>query len=147
MLKTVNTFKCHKFIKYRFVNLYKNASFCTNRSEGSSYEPPKPENPFKRTFRILGNDIKSAKNKVQSFITRIQDVREAADKTLKSPYRDGIFPDHCDIAVIGGGAIGSSIAYWLKQRAPHGITVTVIEKDPSVNKNILSWGQVNKIQI
>ncbi|XP_021929318.1 FAD-dependent oxidoreductase domain-containing protein 1-like isoform X2 [Zootermopsis nevadensis] len=132
MFKAVNTFKCRKFIKVKFVNLYKNACFCTNKSEvSSSYEPPKPENPFKRTFRILGNDMKTAKNKVQSFITKVQGVREVTNKVPKSPYRDGVFPEHCDIAIIGGGAMGSSIAYWLKQRAPNAITVTVIEKDPS----------------
>ncbi|XP_021929325.1 FAD-dependent oxidoreductase domain-containing protein 1-like isoform X3 [Zootermopsis nevadensis] len=142
MFKAVNTFKCRKFIKVKFVNLYKNACFCTNKSEvSSSYEPPKPENPFKRTFRILGNDMKTAKNKVQSFITKVQGVREVTNKVPKSPYRDGVFPEHCDIAIIGGGAMGSSIAYWLKQRAPNAITVTVIEKDPSVNQNIVSWGQ------
>jgi FAD-dependent oxidoreductase domain-containing protein 1 len=91
--------------------------------------------------------MKTAKNMVQSVISRIQDVREVANKASKNPYRDGVFPEHCDIVIIGGGAMGSSIAYWLKQRAPNAITVTVIEKDPSVNQNILSWGQVNKIQI
>lgn len=149
MFKTVNALKCHRFVKGKFINLCKNACFCTNKSEGSdsSIEPPKPENPFKRTVRILGNDVKTAKDKVKSFITRIQDVRESANKAVKSPYRDGVFPEHCDIVIIGGGAMGSSIAYWLKQRAPNAITVTVIEKDPLVNENILSWGQVNKIQI
>lgn len=145
MFKRVNAFKFRKFINDKFVYRYE----CFSTSEGSypSYEPPKPENPFKRTFRVLGNDMKTAKNKVQSFIARVQGIREAANQAAKSPYRDGIFPEHNDIVIIGGGAIGSSIAYWLKQRAPNALTVTVIEKDPSVNQNVYSWGQVNKIQI
>jgi hypothetical protein len=149
MFKTGNVFYCRNFIKYKFENLHKNARFCTNRSESShtSNEPPKPENPFKRTLKILENDMRTVKNKVQSFIATVQDVREEANKAVKSPYKGGVFPEHCDIAIIGGGAMGSSIAYWLKQRAPNAVTVTVIEKDPSVNQNILSWGQVNKIQI
>jgi hypothetical protein len=149
MFKTVNTFKLRKFINDKFANVNKNACFCINRCEGSysSDEPPKPENPFKRTIRILGNDMKTAKNKVQSFIEGVQGKRELSNKGVKSPYRDGVFPEHCDIVIIGGGAMGSSIAYWLKQRAPNAVTVTVIEKDPSVNQNILSWGQVNRIQI
>jgi hypothetical protein len=158
MFKTVNTFKLCKFINDKFVNLNKNACFCINRCEGSysSDEPPKPENPVKRTLRILGNDMKFAQNKVQSFIESVQSIRELASKGIKSPYqdgvlksphRDGVFPEHCDIAIIGGGAMGSSIAYWLKQRAPNAVTVTVIEKDPTVNQNILLWGQVNIIII
>ncbi|PNF23904.1 FAD-dependent oxidoreductase domain-containing protein 1 [Cryptotermes secundus] len=133
MIKTVNTFKLRKFINDKFVNLNKSAYVFINRCESSysSDEPPKPEHPIKRTFRILGNDMKTAKNKVESFVERMQGIRELSNKILKSPYRDGIFPEHCDIVIIGGGAMGSSIAYWLKQRAPNAITVTVIEKDPS----------------
>lgn len=145
MFKRVNAFKFRKFINDKFV--YKYECFSTSEDSYPSYEPPKPEHPFKRTFRVLGNDMKTAKNKVQSFIASVQGIREAANQAAKSPYRDGIFPEHNDIVIIGGGAIGSSIAYWLKQRAPNALTITVIEKDPSVNQNVYSWGQVNKIQI
>lgn len=130
MFKRVNAFKLRKFIDDKFVYL-KYECFSTSEDSYPKYEPPKPEHPVKRTFRVLGNDMKTAKNKVQSFIGRVQGIREAANQAAKSPYRDGIFPEHNDIVIIGGGAIGSSIAYWLKQRAPNALTVTVIEKDPS----------------
>ncbi|KAL3870193.1 hypothetical protein ACJMK2_038274 [Sinanodonta woodiana] len=39
-------------------------------------------------------------------------------------------PLETDALIIGGGAIGSSVAFWLKQRNPKGFTVTVIERDP-----------------
>lgn len=42
-------------------------------------------------------------------------------------------PRETDIAVIGGGAIGSSVAYFLKQRHPEGFNVHVIERDSSVS--------------
>ena len=41
------------------------------------------------------------------------------------------FPEQTDIAIIGGGAIGSSVAYWLKLRDP-GCQVHVIERDDTV---------------
>ncbi|GFG35975.1 hypothetical protein Cfor_03558 [Coptotermes formosanus] len=130
MFKRVNAIKFRKFINKKFVYLNKNECFCTSEGSSQSYEPPKPEHPFKRTIRVLANDMKTAKNKVQSFVAKVQGIREAANQVAKSPYRDGIFPEHCDIVIIGGGAVGSSIAYWLKQRAPNALTITVIEKDP-----------------
>lgn len=44
-----------------------------------------------------------------------------------------IIPNECDILIVGGGAIGSSIAYWLKQKIyREELKVVVIEKDPTV---------------
>ena len=37
---------------------------------------------------------------------------------------------HSDVAIIGGGIMGSALAYWLTRLAP-GLAVTVIERDPS----------------
>lgn len=77
------------------------------------------ENPVSRTIKIIGNDLKRAVNK---FTTNSND-----DVPLDQ------FPTFCDVAIIGGGAIGSSIAYWLKERTRKGLKVAVIEKDPTVS--------------
>lgn len=43
------------------------------------------------------------------------------------------FNTHVDILIIGGGVIGSMIAYYFKERTPRqALKVMVIEKDPSV---------------
>lgn len=45
------------------------------------------------------------------------------------------FPKHADIVIIGGGAIGSSVAYWLKEKSGfEGLRVVVIEKDTTYSK-------------
>lgn len=39
----------------------------------------------------------------------------------------------CNVVVIGGGAVGSSTAYWLKKRANRDLSVIVLERDPTVS--------------
>lgn len=42
-------------------------------------------------------------------------------------------PKRCDVVIIGGGAMGSSIAYWLRKRLySEDFTVVVVERDPMV---------------
>lgn len=53
-------------------------------------------------------------------------------------------PGHCDVLIIGGGCMGSSIAYWLKQRALEGLKIVVVEKDPTV---MLSNDIVEKVKV
>ena len=36
----------------------------------------------------------------------------------------------CDVVIVGGGAMGSSVAYFLKKRMPQ-LAVTVVERDPT----------------
>lgn len=70
------------------------------------------ENPLSRTWRILSNTGNY--------------MREDAEKT--------IFPSHVDVAIIGGGAVGCAIAYFLKEKSgKEGLKVLVIEKDPTVS--------------
>lgn len=44
-----------------------------------------------------------------------------------------IFPNHVDLVIIGGGAIGCSVAYWIKKQAGKDFRIVVVEKDPMVN--------------
>lgn len=55
-------------------------------------------------------------------------------------------PKETDILIIGGGAIGSAVAYWLKQRHPVGYKVTVIEKDECYTRasTVLSAGGIRQ---
>lgn len=79
------------------------------------------ENPVKRTIRVLVDDV-MGRNK----------------KYLNNQMESNIimgFPNHADIVIIGGGAMGSSIAYWLKQKStPTAFRVVVIEKDTTFSK-------------
>lgn len=46
---------------------------------------------------------------------------------------DDVIRGQCDIVIIGGGMIGTAIAYMLKRKAPDSFTVMVIEKDMTVS--------------
>ena len=46
--------------------------------------------------------------------------------------RAPIFPNYCDVVIIGGGAIGSAIAYWAKVIGRGSFRVVVVERDPMV---------------
>ena len=49
---------------------------------------------------------------------------------------DEVIPSQCDVIIIGGGIIGTAIAYMMKQRAPDSFNVLVLEKDMTVSGKI-----------
>ncbi|GJQ83828.1 hypothetical protein Trydic_g5686 [Trypoxylus dichotomus] len=85
------------------------------------------QNPLWRTFNVIRNDFRLIRN---------------PNAFLKSGLIEP-FPKYVDILVIGGGAIGSSIAYWLKEKSGlRGVKLAVLEKDPTYAKSstVLSVG-------
>ncbi|XP_076607048.1 FAD-dependent oxidoreductase domain-containing protein 1 [Chaetodon auriga] len=57
-------------------------------------------------------------------------------------------PERADIVIVGGGVMGWSIAYWLKQKEKKkdGIKVVVVEKDPTYSQasTVLSAGGIRQ---
>ncbi|KAH6945253.1 hypothetical protein HPB50_007681 [Hyalomma asiaticum] len=67
-------------------------------------------------------------------------------KPKSSEVQEPLFPNEVDILVVGGGIMGSSIAYWLKQRAPESFTLGVLERDLTYARSstVLSIGGIRQ---
>lgn len=70
------------------------------------------KNPFKRTWSILSKEV---------------------PVFLGLNKKEVVYPEHADVVIIGGGFIGTAVAYWLKVKAGEGLAVVVIENDPLVS--------------
>ncbi|XP_032670917.1 FAD-dependent oxidoreductase domain-containing protein 1-like [Odontomachus brunneus] len=84
----------------------------------------------KKMLKSLKQDWSSLKKlkKIFSNDTLLSDLEIKWRKADYIPYQ-------CDVLIIGGGAIGSSIAYWLKKMIHRDeFNVGVIEKDPTYAK-------------
>ncbi|CAG7682933.1 unnamed protein product [Allacma fusca] len=111
----------------RFVRNFSTSNYLLKKKDDDYVEvqPPERIHPMERVKNIVKNDFK------QMF-------------DPEAPPLDD-FSTHVDIAIIGGGVMGSAIAYFLKERIPRaGLKVLVIEKDPSYSKSstVLSAGGV-----
>ncbi|KAK7068529.1 FAD-dependent oxidoreductase domain-containing protein 1 [Halocaridina rubra] len=107
----------------------------------------KYDNPISRTFGVMRDDLYEYYHRKKALYNYVagkyndthseekpQEVKTPEDTTHDNPYIKRKWPHTCDVLVIGGGAVGSSIAYHLKERALGGLSVVVVEQDSSYRK-------------
>ncbi|XP_017060950.1 FAD-dependent oxidoreductase domain-containing protein 1 [Drosophila ficusphila] len=105
-------------------------------SPGGDKSGEEDSHPIRRTLRLLGNDMRKVK---EFFVPKDPEPEQERIPTQskfkftgereRDPTLADDFQTHCDVLIIGGGAVGSSIAYWLKEKARDGLNVVVVEKD------------------
>lgn len=88
--------------------------FCSRNDENLYPSHVLTKDPLKRAFRILKNEFK--------------DIIQGKFSLPESK----VFPSHVDVLVVGGGIIGSSIAYWIRSKIFGEFRVCVIDKDLTV---------------
>ncbi|XP_020278621.1 FAD-dependent oxidoreductase domain-containing protein 1-like [Pseudomyrmex gracilis] len=83
--------------------------------------------PGKKMMKSIKKEWANLKNLMSS-------NKEISDFT-KFFNESEIIPAQCDVLIIGGGAIGSSVAYWLKEKFhKEEFRIVVVERDPTYAK-------------
>uniref|UniRef100_A0A8D8YB22 FAD-dependent oxidoreductase domain-containing protein 1 n=1 Tax=Cacopsylla melanoneura TaxID=428564 RepID=A0A8D8YB22_9HEMI len=94
-------------------------------------DPATQENHYglKRALRGLKQEAKRTWRRIQDPLGNYQG--------------ESLFPSHVDVLIIGGGAIGSSIACFLKERAMSGCRVAVLDRDFTPNFDLPEYARAS----
>ncbi|XP_031838059.1 FAD-dependent oxidoreductase domain-containing protein 1 [Nomia melanderi] len=122
--RRIKFFQKYIFLQNRTFADKKNSKYFNRKEKDASLTP----------LKKVKNNLESIKNALLPWDPK-DDVVPWIDR-VSTPSL------HCEFLVIGGGVIGSSIAYWLKKRCYKDAKIIVVEKDPmySTSSTVLSAG-------
>lgn len=140
---------------------YKNSNSDNRNSENDDsykFRDYRGLNPVQKAFKILADDVRDSYRRKRTLIQQIaREAKRDADmkagkleetetikkniydpESITSGPEEAMWPSRCDVLVVGGGAVGSSVAYHLKEHGRDGLNVVVVEEDPSVSHILYS---------
>lgn len=112
-------------------------------------------NPLRKTLKVFKDDFQRLGGSLRSFEllkrfnskgmfskqegsenttdTSLEEEKPTTEHNDTTYPHEKLFQTHCDVLIIGGGGVGASVAYWLKEKARNGLNVVVVERDPTVS--------------
>ncbi|XP_076298961.1 FAD-dependent oxidoreductase domain-containing protein 1 [Lasioglossum baleicum] len=120
------------------ISFLQNCAFLQNRTFADKRIVKQDGQKKKKSNEITLKNFKSHLQTIKNAIT----PWDLNDNVVPWSDRPPEISKHCDVVVIGGGVIGSSVAFWLKKRFHKHLKVVVVEKDPMYTKasTVLSAG-------
>ncbi|KAM8927616.1 FAD-dependent oxidoreductase domain-containing protein 1 [Pelodytes ibericus] len=111
-----------------------------------------PRGPYRQlgTTACLQKQDDFFKELDREFVKFQKKLKESLPSHDWSPFAPSaqLPPEQADVVIVGGGVIGWSIAYWLKQKEGRrgGLRVVVVEKDPTYSRasTVLSAGGIRQ---
>ncbi len=101
------------------------------QQDGGRFQKKSNSEPFEPTkVRLRGDGLKTSLDARAELAEEF--ARDAIDRVSAPMKRDINFPYYTDVVIIGGGAIGSSIAYNMKNMHTK-LNIVVVERDPTVS--------------
>ncbi|XP_066583653.1 FAD-dependent oxidoreductase domain-containing protein 1-like [Prorops nasuta] len=114
---------CQKYFNFYYapsaIKLVK--SYTTKKPDGNQIDKPNEKS--------IHGVLKQINRTVDSWYFNLKEIPSSIWKDCNT--RVDTFPERCDVLIVGGGAMGSSVAYWLGKKAYKTLSVVVLEKDNS----------------
>lgn len=116
---------------YTINSSIKNLTYTTTNRFNEDTEK-RATNPLKKTINVIGRDLQAiTRNLKDRLNSKVCDGKRS--EVIKEAEN---FQTHCDILIIGGSGIGSSICYWIKEKARNGLNVVVVENDKAYDTRL-----------
>lgn len=86
-----------------------------------------------RRFHV-SNSCRKYTKEFENPLTRTLRILSETGTYMSQQALSDLFPSHVDVCIVGGGAVGCAIAYFLKEKSGReGLKVVVVEKDSTVS--------------
>ncbi|XP_029842065.2 FAD-dependent oxidoreductase domain-containing protein 1 [Ixodes scapularis] len=129
-------------VLFRSASMIRSCRFCFNRHPVIPRTIPARSVGDDERNRLSDGSISPELKVFNIFRDEFKGYMKSAGPGVPEPP----FPKEVDILVIGGGIMGSSVAYWLKQRAPESFSLAVVERDLTYSRSstVLSVGGIRQ---
>ena len=129
----------------RNVYIHRNVTFLrSNTRYYSSFGSEEGSDEGNGKNKLVSMTEKDSDADVDTYVHELEQMKALQVKSGGHTKLD--IPKQSDFVIIGGGSVGLSTAYWLKERNPPGFSLTVIDKDPTYSRASSTLGLASLTQ-